>query len=191
MKVPLRFQVTEYDCGTTSLINALMYLFDREDVPVELLKAIHRYTLDAEGVHGIIGEAGTSRRAVDNLAKWITRHTAEGDFKLVCKELSKDAVTYENIKECLDNKGCVLARCYQGVEHYVLITKMDEDFTYIFDPYYLKEDYYKNDEQVAVVLYQDFTHNRVVKTNRLFNGSKQDFSLMEVEKREVVLMNRV
>ena len=42
MKVPLRFQITEYDCGTTSLINALAYLFDREELPVSLLKAIYK-----------------------------------------------------------------------------------------------------------------------------------------------------
>lgn len=38
MKVPLRYQNTEFDCGTTSFINALAYLYDREDFPVELLK---------------------------------------------------------------------------------------------------------------------------------------------------------
>ena len=32
MKIPLRYQNTEYDCGTTSFINALAYLYDREDV---------------------------------------------------------------------------------------------------------------------------------------------------------------
>ena len=31
MKVPLRYQNTEYDCGTTSFVNALAYLYDRED----------------------------------------------------------------------------------------------------------------------------------------------------------------
>lgn len=48
MKVPLRYQNSEYDCGTTSFINALAYLYDRENIPVELLKAIYQYTLDVE-----------------------------------------------------------------------------------------------------------------------------------------------
>ena len=48
MKVPLRYQNTEYDCGTTSFVNALAYLYDREDVPVELLKAIYKFTLDVD-----------------------------------------------------------------------------------------------------------------------------------------------
>ena len=190
MKIPLTFQITEYDCGTTSLLNALIYLFDREEVPITLLKAIYRYTLDAEGIHGIIGEAGTSREAVDKLSHWITKYSKSNDFKISCEILEKENVTLERIKECLDNNGCVLARCYQLDEHYVLITKIDDNFAYIFDPYYVEEDYYYNDEQVAVILNQRFTHNRLVKIQRLFNQSKQDFSLMEIEKREVVLINK-
>ena len=72
MKIPLTFQITEFDCGTTSLLNALLFLFDREEIPVSLLKAIYAYTLDAKGENGIIGEAGTSRTALANLINWIT-----------------------------------------------------------------------------------------------------------------------
>ena len=46
MKIPLRFQVTEFDCGTVSLLNAFSFLFEREDIPAELVRAIHNYTLD-------------------------------------------------------------------------------------------------------------------------------------------------
>lgn len=46
MKVPLRFQVTEFDCGTVSLLNAFSYLFDREELPALLVKKINEYTLD-------------------------------------------------------------------------------------------------------------------------------------------------
>jgi len=191
MKVPLRFQITEYDCGTTSLINALIFLFEREEVPVSLLKAIYRYTLDAESENGVVGEAGTSREAIEKLSHWITRYSKNNDFNITCTTLEKEEVTLDKIKECINNQGCVLARCYQGVEHYVLITNIDDNFAYIFDPYYLEEDYYYDDTQVAVVLNQTFTHNRIVKINRLFNQSHQDFSLMEIEKREVVLINKI
>jgi hypothetical protein len=80
------------------------------------------------------------------------------------------------MKETLNNKGVIIARCWQGCEHYVLITKIDDAFAYIFDPYYLEEDYYSDDEDVAVILYQDFTHNRLVKIERLFDESEKDFS---------------
>lgn len=191
MKTPLRFQITEYDCGTTSLINALVYLFEREELPVTLLKSIYRYTLDAEGENGIVGEAGTSRNAVEKFTDWIMKYANIHDFNIQCELLEQEKVTKEKIKKCLSLNGCVLARCYQDIEHYVLITKMDDSFAYIFDPYYLEENYYDQDRQITIVLNQNFTHNRVVEISRLFSESHQDFSLMEIEKREVVLMNRV
>ncbi len=32
MKNPLRYQMTEYDCGPTSMLNAVSYLFQREAI---------------------------------------------------------------------------------------------------------------------------------------------------------------
>ena len=70
MKIPLRYQNTEYDCGTTSFINALAYLYDREDVPVELIKAVYKYTLDVENEEGIVGKCGTSRNHAELAARF-------------------------------------------------------------------------------------------------------------------------
>ena len=90
----------------------------------------------------------------------------------------------------LNENGVIIARCWQDTEHYVLITKIDDNFAYIFDPYYLDKDYYFQDEDVAIVLHQSFTHNRVVKLERLFNESLKDFSLLEESKRSIILINR-
>ena len=35
MKSPLRYQVTQYDCGPTTMTNAILYLFEREEIPCE------------------------------------------------------------------------------------------------------------------------------------------------------------
>lgn len=35
MKNPLHYQLSEYDCGPTSMMNALAYLFEREEIPPE------------------------------------------------------------------------------------------------------------------------------------------------------------
>lgn len=32
MKIPLHYQITEYDCGPTSLLNGLSFLFEREEI---------------------------------------------------------------------------------------------------------------------------------------------------------------
>lgn len=191
MKIPLRYQNTEYDCGTTSFINALAYLYDREDVPVELIKAVYKYTLDVESEDGVIGKGGTSRKHAELLARYFVEYANENkNFNISCKVLSKDKVNLPDMKETVDNNGVIIARCWQDVEHYVLITKIDDNFAYIFDPYYLEEDYYYDDEDVAIALHETFTHNRIVKLERLFSEDNKDFSLLKESDREVILIKK-
>lgn len=95
----------------------------------------------------------------------------------------------KNLKE-INNNGAIIARCWQSCEYYVLITKIDENFVYIFDPYYLEEDYYYNDEDVSIVRHETFTHNRIVKIERLFSSENKDFSLLKEADREVILISR-
>jgi len=137
MKVPLRYQNSEYDCGTTSFINALAYLYDREDIPVELLKAIYQYTLDVE-----------------------------------------------------DENVVIVARWLMGEEYYVIITKIDGYYAYIFDQYYLDESYYDLDYDVSLVLHETFSYNRKVSLKRLFDQTNKDFFLLKKEYREVILITK-
>ena len=190
MKVPLRYQNTEYDCGTTSFVNALAYLYDREDLPVELLKAIYKYTLDVENEEGIIGKGGTSRKHALLLTNYFIKYAKDNNFDIYCKVLNGAEVTLNAIKNALNDKTVIIARCMQTTEHYVLITKMDDNFAYIFDPYYLNEDYYLNDKDVGIVLHRSFTHNRLVKINRLFEESNKDFSLLEKDSRSIIIISR-
>ena len=191
MKVPLRYQNTEYDCGTTSFVNALACLYDREDIPIELLKAIYKFTLDVEGNDGVEGKGGTSIKHAELLSKYFVDYANNNsNFDISCKALYGENVTLEKMKNSINNNGVIVARCWQDTEHYVLITKIDDNFAYIFDPYYLKEDYYVNDEDVAIVLHESFSHNRIVKIERLFDESLKDFSLLEKSKRSIILINR-
>ena len=191
MKVPLRYQNTEYDCGTTSFVNALAYLYDRENIPVELLKQIYRLTLDIKGPGGISGEGGTSRKHAELLADCFVEYASKNsNFDINCKILRGADVNIENMRGVFDGSGVAIARCWQGSEHYVLITKIDDYFVYIFDPYYLDKDYYIDDEDVAMVTHEDFTHNRLVKIERLFDESGKDFSLLDGPNRSVILLNR-
>lgn len=191
MKIPLRYQNTEYDCGTASFVNALAYLYDREDVPVELLKAIYKFTLDLENNEGVIGAGGTSIKHAELLAKYFVEYANKSiDFDINCEIISNDKVNVEYLKECLDGKSVIVARCFQEGEHYILITKIDDMFAYIFDPYYLEEDYYATDDDVAIVLHETFTHNRLVKLERLFDKSKKDFSLLDKKSHSIILIKR-
>lgn len=191
MKIPLRYQNTEYDCGTTTFVNALAYLYDREDIPVELLKKIYKLTLDVKDSEGIIGKGGTSRSHAELLSKYFAEYANQNDnFDLECEILTSDKINIEYMKNNLNRKSVIIARCWQDGEHYVLITKIDDIFAYIFDPYYLEEDYYTQDSDVAIVLHETFSHNRLVKIERLFDESKKDFSLLEKKNRSVIILKR-
>ena len=63
-------------------------------------------------------------------------------------------------------------------------------FLHIFDPYYLEEDYYTTDNDVVIVLHETFSHNRLVKIERLFDEDKKDFSLLEKDKRSIIVLKR-
>lgn len=188
MKVPLRFQVTEFDCGTVSLLNAFSYLFDRIKIPAELVRAIHKYTLDCYDEYGNIGRGGTSREAINRLTHWITRYATDKNFGVKCIRLAEDDVNYEAIKSCIKQKGVIFIRCWQTCEHYVIITNIDNKYSYIFDSYYLNKKYYSKDKEVRIVSSKPFSYNRKVKLARLFSETKKDFSLGKMDGRECVLI---
>ena len=75
-------------------------------------------------------------------------------------------------------------------DHYIIVTKIDKKYVYIFDPYYLEKDYYKKDKSIKIILNKPFTHNRKVDINRFFSNDNKDFSLGETTKRECVLINK-
>lgn len=190
MKTPLRFQVTEYDCGTVSLYNAISYLYNREEIPALLLKTIHKYTLDCYDEDGNPGQGGTSKEAVKKIATFMTNYTNSNNFDMKCEKLDGLDVTPERIKECIKNGGCAFVRIWLEDEHYVIITNIKNDKVYIFDPYYLDKNKYK-DKEVKIVLNKPFTHNRVVSMKRLFSETTKDFAFGDKNKRECVLMNRI
>ena len=190
MKTPLRYQITEFDCGSVSLLNCITYLFKREEIPAELVKAISSYTLDCYDEYGNLGQKGTSREAVQYISRWITNYSESKDFGVKCKYLSGEEVTVEKIKVCIKDGGCVNLRTYQGCEHYVTITNIDEDFVYIFDPYYYPESHYKNNDSVFYEANEPFRYNRKITMKRFLSEREYESALGPIPKRECVLFNR-
>ncbi len=64
MKNPLHYQISEYDCGPTSMLNALSFLFEREDIPPEVIRNVMLYTLDCYSNEWHKGKSGTSPMAM-------------------------------------------------------------------------------------------------------------------------------
>lgn len=190
MKTPLRYQITEFDCGSVSLLNCITYLFEREEIPAELVKAISTYTLDCYDEKGNLGQKGTSRKAVEYLARWITDFSDAKDLGIKCKYLSGQEVALDKIKKCIKSGGCVNLRTYQVCEHYVTITAIDDDAIYIFDPYYAVDGKYLHNKDITLINDHPKEFNKRVTLDRFLSESKKECALGPINKREVLLVNR-
>ena len=191
MKIPLRFQITEFDCWTVSLQNAISYLFEREDIPAELIREIALYTLDCYDKKWNLWQWGTSRDAVAYLAKWIVAYSKKHDFWLLAIYREWSDVTIDSLKSFLMENRVILLRTYLlGSEHYVIVTKIDDGFVYIRDPYYLDAWFYDNDKDVDIILGHIFDFNRRISLKRFISHSKKDFSLGPINWRECTLIQK-
>lgn len=192
MKVPLRFQVTEFDCGSVTLLNAISYLFEREEIPAELVRAISLYTLNQYDEKGNLKEDDLDAETVEKMTDWITAFAKEKDFGIDCVHLEGEAVSMEKLQTCMQARGCVFLKTYHPDEHYVLLTNLDSTFAYLFDPYYLDETYY--DEGATDILEiefeKPFSYNRKVSLERFESEKIEDFALGPILKRECVLIWR-
>mgnify|MGYP000547423936 CR=1 FL=1 len=58
MKNPLHYQLSEYDCGPTSMMNAIAYLFEREEIPPEAIRNTMLYVWTATAKRASQGNVG-------------------------------------------------------------------------------------------------------------------------------------
>lgn len=191
MKTPLRYQITEFDCGSVSLLNCITYLYERDEIPAELIKAINIYTLDCYDEFGNIGQKGTSRDAVKYITSWLVKFSETKDFGIKCKYLEKDEVDLKQIKNCLKHSGCVNVRSFLDGEHYLTITDIDQDYVYFFDPYYENTVAEEDKGIVEIISENPFKYNRKVKLDRFLSKKKLNYALGPIKYRECVLINRI
>lgn len=192
MHNPLRYQISSYDCGPTSLLNAISYLFPREEIPAEIIRNIMLYSLDCYGPGGTPGKAGTSRMAMRFLANWLDGFGKATPLPLSSRYLSGQAVRLSQeslINDALYRGGAAVVRLFYDVEHYVLLTGVRDDKVLMFDPWYLPgNDQQMSAAQVEVTLSHEDAYNRIV-PRELFNREvKELYALGPVDTREAVLL---
>ena len=187
MKNPLRYQISEYDCGPTSLLNALSFLFQREEISPELIRNIMLYSLDCYG-SGVLGKSGTSRMAMTFLSNWLDGVGKTGILPIASRHLSGQEVRMDRdsrIVDALHRNGVAVVRLFFEGEHYVLLTGEKEGRVYLFDPYYLPDG--PVSEEVESTLEYPFRYNRVVPFF-CFNREEGLYALGSEADREAVLV---
>jgi len=194
MKSPLNYQVTEYDCGTTSLINAISYVFNREEIPAKLIHAAETYTLDNFGKKGGENEGGTSVISLEFIQHWITQFSDFERFPIKVKLFEKEEaiLQLDKANKLFNENGCILATMWLMHDaHYVIITNIDKHFAYIFDPYFIEPKYFLKSKNIKVINNMPFSYNRKVKLTQLFLDNKEDYSLIkDNEYQELMIIER-
>lgn len=188
LRTPLDYQITEYDCGTVTLLNAIRYLFDRKEISPLIYKEIMQYTLDLTDENGEYGKGGTSNNAMLDMITILNVQGPKNKMNILCSEISDIEKPF--FKDQINDGGAAILRVYQKQEHYVLLTKIDDEYAYLFDPYYLPIDYYDNDKEVEIIKDCPFGYNRKVSLNRLIDGERKDFALVKNRNKQIILIKR-
>lgn len=189
MKNPLHYQLSEYDCGPTSMLNAVSYLFEREEIPPEIIRNIMLYCLDCYNSEGVFGKSGTSRFAMMFLSNWLNGVGEAGHLPISSQYLSGRSVYIGDegfVNDALHRGGAVVIRLYYDEPHYVLLTGEKDGRVMMFDPYYNTENF--EEEDILLTSEHPYTYNRVV-PEAYFNRETSDiYALGPVKDREAVLL---
>ena len=85
MKIPLRDQITNFDCGPTSVLNGLSRLFEREEIPPVVLRHVVTCCMDWFDDQGRMGRRGTTHAAMGHVAGWVQQVGEHGIMPLRCR----------------------------------------------------------------------------------------------------------
>ncbi|MBP3458014.1 MAG: peptidase C39 [Lachnospiraceae bacterium] len=189
MKNPLHYQLSEYDCGPTAMLNGMSYLFSREEIPPEVIRNIMLYCLDCYSAEGVPGKSGTSTAAMMFLSNWLNGFGRIGQLSVSSRYLSGRNVYVGKggeINDALCHGGAVVVRLFYDEPHYVLLTGEEEGKIRMFDPYYRDEPF--GQEDIILDMLHPFSYNRIV-PEYYFNRETEDiYALGPIEGREAVLL---
>ena len=191
-KSPLGYQISEYDCATATLLNALRFLYERDEISPGVIKYIMQESLDGRGYNGEIGRGGTSTDATIKICKWLAENCEKEDMKMHITMLKGDEYSIDNPKlvNAIKSGGVAILRVFQEYEHYSLLTHLDDEYAYLFDPYYLDIKEYDNDENVEIIKDRPFECNRKVSLKRMRENSYNDFCLVKKEDSVIIIIEK-
>ena len=190
MKNPLRYQMSEYDCGPTTLLNAISFLFEREEIPPEIIRSVMLYSLDCFGADGISGKRGTSRTAMMFLSNWFNGYGATGQLNISSQYMSGDCVCLGKdsvLTDGLRRGGVACVRVFYDEWHYVLLTGCEDGFVFAFDPYY-REESFPQAPDIRILTDSPLQENRAIPEHYLNREELELYALGPKETREAVLL---
>lgn len=188
MNNPLRYQMTEYDCDPTSMMYAVSFLFRREDIPPEIVRSVILYCLDCFGTDGTCGKCGTSCMAMMFLSNWLNGFGQAGHLPISSQYLSGREVNFSQngrLLDALHRGGAAVARVDFEGWHYVLLTGIQGELVYFFDPYYRAMPF--DDPVLQMDTNHPAEYNRIVPA-QYFEAEEGVYAFGPMEGREAILL---
>ncbi|MBE6160731.1 MAG: hypothetical protein E7158_00720 [Firmicutes bacterium] len=128
----LNTQVSNFDSASTCLCNSLKILYQKDEIPLKLLKIIYSNTLD--GKESNIYENGTSRFAMKRICNKFNIYGAKHNMDIFFMYYAKNEVNLEIIKKALTEKRVLIVRNNYENENYFMVINIENDNIWIFDP---------------------------------------------------------
>lgn len=191
MKIPLHYQISNYDCGPTSVLNALSFLFEREEIPPVLIRNIMLYSLDCYDSCGEAGKSGTSRSAMMFLSHWMEGFGETGRLAISSSYVTGNKVYIgpgSEIVKALKQGGAVVVRIFLDEWHYILLTDIQEDNSLLaFDPY-LGDNILAGHPEVQAIANAPYSHNRRISAANFNKADESLYAFGPKEIREAVII---
>lgn len=130
--------------------------------------------------------------ALEFLCNWLNDNAKKEKMNIKCTSIPKEELSINNdfLTNKINNGAVAIIKLYQDCEHYCLLTKIDDNYAYLFDPYYLNINYYNNDNDVEIIKDKPFEYNRKVTKVRMDSNSKKDFSIIKDNDSGIIVMER-
>ncbi len=190
MKSPLLYQMTEKDCGETAIKNALLVLYDREEIPLELVHILSSYSLACHDDDGKLLENSFSKNILFFVSSWIRDFAKEKHISLSAKYFKQQEVNFIALKRAVSDGAVVVLKTFRRGTHFVTVTKIDEDYVYIFDPYYVKKSSLESDSRFEIIYDKPHLFNRKVRIEEFIKERSSELSLGNEESREALVLVR-
>ncbi len=172
------------------MLDAISYLFGREDIPPAIIRNVMLYCLDCYNEEGLPGKSGTSHMAMMFLSHWLNQFSRVGQLPIVSDYIAENQVYLGSdgrINDILRRGGAAVVRLWLDEWHYVMLNGVKDGMVYMFDPYYRAEAFADYPE-VKVVTDKPFAYNRIV-PEAMFNTTELKlYALGPYSEREAVLL---
>jgi hypothetical protein len=186
MKNDLIYQTTDYTCAPATVVNALRYLYERDEIRPDVLWTVFRNSLDLYGSRGEFGGNGTSPDAMLAIVDALNMYGETARFAIrarLYRDMQATIGRDDSPVAAAVRAGAVgLARIWSNKMngHYVLLTGFGEmpsgkKAVRVFDPY---KDSHVDGIRVRCIDDAPAQANRLIESELFDSGERLPYALV-------------